>query len=131
MKKTISFVLCVIMVMAIATCVFAKVPGGFKPAIPTDADQQAAAAVVAQISELPDKAQVTLKDKDAIVAARAAYDGLSDLAKGLVTNVNILTDAEAALAAIDKTGDGTMLFVALAMLSMTALVVMVSKKKAY
>ena len=49
---------------------------------------------------------VTLNDKEAIEAARAAYDALTDEQKALVTPEDLakLTAAEAALAALEATG---------------------------
>jgi hypothetical protein len=115
---------------------FAK--GGTEPT--PNPDETAAKAVVDQIAAI---GEVTLEKETAITAARAAYAALTDAQKALVTNIDVLVAAEDALAtlksqvkpggdgAIDKTGDGTMMFVAMALLSMTALVVLVSKKKAY
>ena len=137
MKKTISLILCVIMVMAIATCAFAKLPGlviGEPEAV------KQFKALVEAIGE------VTLEDKEAIEAAEAAYEEMlpryKDQYQTVIDNYSILTNAraeyDALVAAQNKpsggapeTGDGTMVFVALAMLSMTAMVVMVAKKKAY
>lgn len=146
MKKTISLILCVIMMMAVATCAFAKLPGGGAPiggggiATPDPDAVKDFKALVDAIGE------VTLEDKAAIEAAEAAYEGLLARYKAenatVIASYKTLTDArttyDALVAAQNKpsggapeTGDGTMVFVALAMLSMTALVVMVSKKKAY
>ena len=55
------------------------------------ADQEAAAAVEKQISEI---GEVTLDSKDVIEAVRGAYDALSDDQKDLVTNYDVLTAAE-------------------------------------
>ncbi|MCL2675708.1 MAG: bacterial Ig-like domain-containing protein, partial [Firmicutes bacterium] len=55
----------------------------------------AADVVVGQIDALP--AVVILTSETAIVAARSAYDGLSDAAKAYVTNLAKLTTAETAL----------------------------------
>ncbi|MGF6377063.1 hypothetical protein M2140_002145 [Clostridiales Family XIII bacterium PM5-7] len=54
-------------------------------------------AVIDQIAALPAADAVTVNDKAAIEAARAAYDALDDNAKKNVTNIDKLTLAEAAL----------------------------------
>jgi len=48
---------------------------------------------------------VTLQSKDAIKAARAAYDKLTAEQKAQVSNYKALTDAEAALKALEEAGD--------------------------
>ena len=70
----------------------------------TDPDQEAADAIVALFDALP--ADITLEDKAAIEAARAAYEALTDEQKALVTPEDLakLTAAEAALAALEATG---------------------------
>ena len=92
------------------------------------ADKKAADAVITMIDAI---GEVTKESKDAIEAARAAYDALTDAQKQLVTNYDALTKAEEAYKGIAATGDNTMLFVALVMLSMTGLVVLTSKKRAF
>ena len=62
----------------------------------TDADQEAADAVVEQIEALPDV--ILLEDKADVEAARAAYDALTDDQKALVTNLDKLTEAEKMIA---------------------------------
>lgn len=59
-------------------------------------DQEAADAVMQLIDKLP--AEITVNDKTAINEARAAYDGLTDAQKKIVTNYDILESAEVALA---------------------------------
>ena len=61
-------------------------------------DAFAAAQVSTQINKLPEK--ITFADKEAVEAARAAYDALSDDQKAYVDEdtVKKLTDAEAAIA---------------------------------
>ena len=59
-------------------------------------NQQAADAVIAMIDALP--SPVTLADKEAVEAARAAYDALTYTQKQLVTNLSVLEAAEAAIA---------------------------------
>ncbi|MDP4133489.1 MAG: discoidin domain-containing protein, partial [Bacillota bacterium] len=54
----------------------------------------AATAVVNEIAALPDKANVTLDNNDAIKAARTDYNALSSDKQALVTNLSRLTDAE-------------------------------------
>ena len=58
------------------------------------ADKTAAEAVEAKIAAI---GTVTLGSENAITAARAAYDALNDTQKALVTNLETLTAAEAAL----------------------------------
>lgn len=64
----------------------------------TAADQVAAKAVTDKIAALPTVAKLVLTDKDAVAAARAAYDALSEAQKKLVTNLSTLTAAEAQMA---------------------------------
>ena len=59
--------------------------------------QKEAAAVVNAINSI---GTVTLESEPVIVAARTAYDALSDTAKSYVTNYQTLVDDEAALAAL-------------------------------
>ena len=68
------------------------------------ADKAAADAVIAQIEAI---GKVTLESKEAIAAAREAYEALTAEQKALVTNLNVLTAAEASLAALEnpKTGE--------------------------
>ena len=92
------------------------------------ADKAAADAAAALIEKI---GTVTKESKAAIEAARAAYDALTDAQKALVENYETLTKAEEAFKGIANTGDNTMMFVAMAILSMTAVVVLVSKKRAF
>ena len=62
-------------------------------------DQEAADNVIALIDAI---GTVTLNSETAIVAARTAYDALTNDQKTLVTNVNILTAAEAALSQLKQ-----------------------------
>ncbi len=68
----------------------------------TDPDQEAADAVVTLFDALP--ADITLEDKAAIEAARAAYDALTAEQKALISPENLakLTAAEEALAALEE-----------------------------
>ncbi|MBR1564234.1 MAG: Ig domain-containing protein [Paludibacteraceae bacterium] len=70
----------------------------------TDPDQVAADAVLALFDALPAIDAITLDNKEAIEAARAAYDALTDEQKALVTPEDLakLTAAEEALAAAEK-----------------------------
>ena len=72
----------------------------------TDPDQEAADAVLALFDALPAVENITLDNKEAIEAARAAYNALTDEQKALVTPEDLakLTAAEAALAALEATG---------------------------
>jgi len=65
-------------------------------------DKAAAKAVADKIAAL---GTVTLESKEAIEAARTAYDGLTADQKALVTNVKTLTDAEAALKALQDAAE--------------------------
>ncbi|MDQ9890852.1 hypothetical protein RFZ55_00595, partial [Acinetobacter baumannii] len=62
-------------------------------------DQKAAKEVEEKISGI---GKVTLESKKAIEAARAAYDKLSENQKKLVSNLEILTKAEAELKKLEE-----------------------------
>lgn len=66
-------------------------------AITKDPDEEAASEVIALIEAI---GTVTEDSGDKIAAARKAYDALTDAQKKLVTNYNVLTEAEAAFAAL-------------------------------
>ena len=68
------------------------------------ADQTAAKAVADMIDALPKATDVTVDDKDAIEAARAAYEALTDAQKALINNDTLakLTADEEALAAAEQ-----------------------------
>lgn len=99
-------------------------------------DEVAATAVAAQIEAL---GTVTLQSESAIKAARGAYDALTDAQKALVTNYETLTAAEGRLQELKKeaetpvvpAGDNAIMFFALAALSMTAMAVLVAKKREF
>lgn len=61
---------------------------------PTEEDHQAAAAVDALIAAL-DLETLTLEDEEAVIAAREAYDALTELQKTLVTKLEDLVALEA------------------------------------
>lgn len=63
------------------------------------ADQKAAAEVEKMIQDLSDP--VTMADKQAVEAARVAYEALTDEQKALVQNLDKLTQAEAGLKDLD------------------------------
>ncbi|MBR4868548.1 MAG: hypothetical protein IKU10_05275 [Clostridia bacterium] len=63
-------------------------------------DKAAAKAVSDLIAALPKP--VSLQDKTAIEAARAAYDGLTDVQKALVYNLQTLAEAEAKIPALEQ-----------------------------
>ena len=69
----------------------------------TDEDKQKAQEVMDKIEEL---GEITLDSKQAIEAARAAYDKLTDIQKALVENYQILEDAEAKLALLQAAAVG-------------------------
>jgi predicted ester cyclase len=60
-----------------------------------DGDQAMADAVIDKIDDLPGINELTLADKDAVEAARAAYEDLTEVQKALVTNIEVLKAAEA------------------------------------
>ena len=64
-----------------------------------EADQAAADIVIGQINAI---GTVTLSSEPAIVAARQAYDALTDAQKALVTNYAVLTAAEVKLEILKK-----------------------------
>ena len=81
----------------------------------TEKDALAAATVIAMINSLPGAADVTTANKDAIEAARTAYNALTDAQKQKVSKDTLkkLTDAEEKLVILQtmsevsaKTGDG-------------------------
>ena len=73
-------------------------PGEYVMNIATvDLDQEAAEEMIAQIEAL---GEITLDSKEAIEAARLAYDAMTDEAKALVTNLAVLEAAEAAYEAL-------------------------------
>lgn len=65
-------------------------------------NKAAADAVIAKINEI---GIVTLESKEAIKAARIAYDALTDAQKALVTNYEALNAAEASLKALQDAAD--------------------------
>ncbi|MGN0709605.1 MAG: leucine-rich repeat protein, partial [Anaerovoracaceae bacterium] len=73
----------------------------------SSADEKAASAVAAMIDKLPAADKVTKDDKEAINAARSAYDALTDSQKKLVSadTLKKLTDAEAVLKKAEQDDD--------------------------
>lgn len=65
----------------------------------SEGNQQAAQAVIDLIAAIGD---VTLESEDEILAAREAYNKLTPAQQALVTNYAVLTNAESALAALQK-----------------------------
>lgn len=63
--------------------------------------------VIKQINALPEAEDVTIRDKDAIEAARAAYEALTDDQKAQVTNLDKLVAAEGAYAALPEKDEQT------------------------
>ncbi|MBR3260721.1 MAG: fibronectin type III domain-containing protein [Firmicutes bacterium] len=68
---------------------------------------KAAFEVVGLIDALPAAADVTVRDKDAIEAARAAYEDLTETQKAEVTNLDKLIAAEEAYAALPEKDEAT------------------------
>jgi hypothetical protein len=64
-------------------------------------DQEAADVVIDMIDAFPELDLITLNDEDQIVAARTAYDALTEDQQALVTNYQELVDAEAKLASLN------------------------------
>lgn len=73
------------------------------PIVPDTTDEDAANAVDALINSI---GAVTLNSEEAIVAARTAYNALTEAQKALVENYVVLTNAEAELTAL-KNNTGT------------------------
>ena len=65
-------------------------------------DQEAANVVIDMIDGFPELDLITLNDEDQIVAARTAYDALTEDQQALVTNYQELVDAEAKLASLNN-----------------------------
>ncbi|MGG1519085.1 cadherin repeat domain-containing protein [Paenibacillus oryzisoli] len=65
-------------------------------------DELAAAAVIEDIDLLPSETALTLADKTAVEAARAAYDNLMPIQQSLVTNSDTLLAAEAVIQALEN-----------------------------
>ena len=68
-----------------------------------EANQTAANKVINLINNLP--STITLADKEAVEAARAAYDALTSAQKNLVTNYERLQKAESAIAQLEAEQD--------------------------
>ena len=66
-------------------------------------DHQAAQAVEALINALPSVEELTKEDEAQLIAARAAYDALTDTQKALVTNLATLEALEAQMRELKKT----------------------------
>ncbi len=66
-----------------------------------DPEAEAIAAVIAQITALPEADALTLANKDAVVAAQTAYNNLSEEAQAQVENAQKLTDCVARIAALE------------------------------
>ena len=70
------------------------------------ANLKEAGKVIEMIEKLPDAAKITSKDKEAVEAARKAFDGLTEDQKKLVTNEQKLKDAEKKLKEVSGGGSG-------------------------
>jgi hypothetical protein len=68
-------------------------------------DSHGSGAAQDMINALPDAASITLADEAAVIAARKAYDNLSEKAKAEIKNVEKLTAAEAAIAPLRAAAD--------------------------
>lgn len=64
-------------------------------------DQAAAKAVSDQIAALPEADKVTLEDKEAVEAARGAYNALTEAQQKLVSNIEKLEAAEAQITKLE------------------------------
>ena len=67
----------------------------------TALNQAVADEVIAKINNIPTPVELKLATRDSIQNARAAYDALNAAQQALVSNIDILTAAEAALAALN------------------------------
>lgn len=65
-------------------------------------DEKAAKTVVDQIAALPAVEDLELTNKTEVTAARSAYTALTEIQKGLVTNLATLTAAEEKIAELEK-----------------------------
>ncbi len=63
--------------------------------------QAEADKVIAKINNIPTTIELKLATRDSINNARAAYDALNAAQQALVSNIDVLTNAEAALAALN------------------------------
>ena len=70
-----------------------------------DPDAAAAQVVIDQIAALPAVANLTLDNANAVSAARAAYDALTEAQKALVANYETLTAAEAKIAELQQAAE--------------------------
>ena len=70
-----------------------------------DPDAAAAQVVIDQIAALPTVENLTLENANAVSAARAAYDALTEAQKALVANYDTLTAAEAKIAQLQQAAD--------------------------
>lgn len=70
-------------------------------------DKAAAKTVMDKIAALPTVSKLILTDKDAVTAARSAYDALTATQKALVTNLTTLTAAEAKITELEKEAANT------------------------
>ncbi len=68
----------------------------------TEVVAEEAAVVVEMIKELPLANDIVIEDKAIVIAARKAYDALSDEAKELVTNLKGLENREAAIVELEE-----------------------------
>lgn len=110
------------------------VPAVCAVAVTEDLNQKAADAVIEKINTI---GTVTLDSKNAIEAARAAYDALTAEQKALVTNYNVLTAAEKTLSSLvsgnPPTGDNTdiVLYTTIMLISFMSIaaLLLTSKKK--
>jgi Bacterial surface proteins containing Ig-like domains len=87
-----------------ATTALNKAIADYKPGEPAN-DAKLAKVVTDQIAALPAVAKLTLTDKDAVIAARTAYDALTTAQKALVTNLSTLTTAEAKITELQNAAD--------------------------
>ena len=73
----------------------------------TALNQAVADEVIAKINNIPTPVELKLATRDSINNARAAYDALNAAQQALVSNYTKLTDAEAALAELNKGGSAS------------------------
>jgi len=132
MKKTITLVLCLVMMLSLGISTFAL--GLDRPIF--DLDPQEVKDFKALVDAI---GEVTLEDKEAIEAAEAAYQSMDADRYSLYKNFRESSEKlVAARAAYDQlvanqapaTGDNMVVFAVLAALSMTGLAVLFTKRRA-
>jgi hypothetical protein len=87
-------------------------------------DQAAADDVIDLINALPEIEALTKEDEAQVVAARAAFDALTPSQQSLVTNLEVLVNAENALAAL-RDNQGSLLLIVIIFATIISLLSMI------